>query len=421
MSSFNQSPLRGGFCWFCDSRAETTFTYDPNPNSVEDSKNLFDYPPQPQYETHPCELCGNDSHYGYDCPPQFPLVYEHEPSYNQDYNDNYYPHNSSSFLCCDNCGCPHESFQYQSMNQNLFEPNSCYDSNFFSFDQPPQYTIDHQEDLNQQKSTIPLNDIISQEPPSNVITTSPPMLSTEDPEDSLIMGNEEINTIPEKESDEYLKSSVEDLIPIPGESEDTFGSKSVCILPSCDDFSLIDIPKKKVTTLSNPLFNSNDDFISSDDESLSDEDVREDNVKIYSNPLFEFDDEYIFSDVNPLFDEVLENIESKDSYDLNLDEPNLLVTHLFDANKDECFDSGGSDDEINVLDCEYGYYDSEGDILYLESLLNVILPLISILRISPDLEASRAWFCPSSTRALILCIWESDILDLIDLTFNLLA
>nr|GEV58613.1 reverse transcriptase domain-containing protein [Tanacetum cinerariifolium] len=81
-----------------------------------------------------------------------------------------------------------------------------------------------------------------------------------------------------------------------------------------------------------------------DDESLSDEDVPEDNFKIYSNPLFEFDDEYISSDVNPLFDEVLENIENKDSYDSNLDEPNLLVTPLFDANKDECFDPG---DDIN--------------------------------------------------------------------------
>nr|GFB20796.1 hypothetical protein [Tanacetum cinerariifolium] len=94
----------------------------------------------------------------------------------------------------------------------------------------------------------------------------------------------------------------------------------------------------------------------------------EENVKIYSNPLFEFDDEYISSDVNPLFDEVLENIESKDSYDSNLDEPDLLVTPLFDVNEDECFDPGGDVDEIN--DFEDGYYNSKGDILYLESLLS---------------------------------------------------
>ncbi|GJR03062.1 hypothetical protein Tco_0526046 [Tanacetum coccineum] len=47
------------------------------------------------------------------------------------------------------------------------------------------------------------------------------------------------------------------------------------------------------TTYSNPLFDSNDDFTSSDDESLSDEDVPMKNFKIYSNPLF--DDEEIIS------------------------------------------------------------------------------------------------------------------------------
>nr|GEY00567.1 hypothetical protein [Tanacetum cinerariifolium] len=218
------------------------------------------------------------------------------------------------------------------------------------------------------ESIISTNTDIFETPPSIVITTSSPVLPIEDLEVSLIIGNEDLNTIPKKESDEFIKSSVENLVSIPSESENTSGSDSVCIFPSCDNFSPIDVLEEKIVTFSNPLFNSNDDFISSDDESLSDEDVPEDNVKIYSNPLFEFDDEYISSDVNPLFDKVLENIESKDSYDSNLDEPDLLVTHFFDANKDECFDSGGDVDKIN--DFEYGYYDSEGDILYLESLLN---------------------------------------------------
>nr|GEZ69010.1 hypothetical protein [Tanacetum cinerariifolium] len=87
-------------------------------------------------------------------------------------------------------------------------------------------------------------------------------------------------------------------------------------------------------------------------------------------------DEYISSDVNPLFDEVLENIESKDSYDSNLDEPDLLVTPLSDANEDECFNPGGYFDEIDAfldiytsMDVKDGYHDSEGDIIYLEILL----------------------------------------------------
>ncbi|GKC46207.1 hypothetical protein Tco_1063929 [Tanacetum coccineum] len=190
------------------------------------------------------------------------------------------------------------------------------------------------------------------------------------------MGDEHLSTIPEKELDKFIKSSVEDLVPIPSESEDTFGSDSKCDLPSCGDFSPIDVPKGKSMTFSNPLFDSNDDFTSSDDESLSDEDVPKDNVKIYSNPLFEFDGGYVSSDVNPLFDEVLEDIESEDSYVSKLDEPDLLVTHLFAFNEDECFDPGGDIDEINAFldidvstDIEDDYYDLEGDIIYLESLL----------------------------------------------------
>nr|GEU75616.1 hypothetical protein [Tanacetum cinerariifolium] len=141
------------------------------------------------------------------------------------------------------------------------------------------------------------------------------------------MGNEELSTIPKKETDKVIKSNVEDLVPIPSESKDTSGSDSEYDLSSCDDFSPIDIPEGKSVTFSHPLFNSNDDFTSSDDESLSEEDALKDNVKIYSNSLFEFDDEYISSDVNLLFD-VLVNIKNKDSYDSNLDEPDLLVTPL---------------------------------------------------------------------------------------------
>ncbi|GKB29668.1 hypothetical protein Tco_0869069 [Tanacetum coccineum] len=195
----------------------------------------------------------------------------------------------------------------------------------------PPIFYDENDDYDYEESIIPLNEIDSQIPPSIAIT---PVLPTLEPEDSLIMGNEELSTIPEKESDEFIKSSVEDLVPIPSESEDTSESDSNCDLPSCDDFSPINVYEEKSVTFSNPLFDSNDDFTSSDDESLSDEDVPEDNVKIYSNPLFEFNDEFISSDVNPLFDEVLENIE---------------FTPLSDFNEDECFDPGGDVDEIEFL------------------------------------------------------------------------
>ncbi|GKF47016.1 hypothetical protein Tco_0136818, partial [Tanacetum coccineum] len=59
------------------------------------------------------------------------------------------------------------------------------------------------------------------------------------PKDSLIMENEELSTIPKKESDEFIKSSVEDLVLIPSEFEGTSENDSESILPSSDDFSSI--------------------------------------------------------------------------------------------------------------------------------------------------------------------------------------
>ncbi|GKD70526.1 hypothetical protein Tco_1324616, partial [Tanacetum coccineum] len=304
------SGLSEGFCFICASSNGNSSNNDLNPNSFNDPPNGFTHPPQPKYKTYLCELCGNDSHFGYDCPPRVPLVYEQEPRYNQNYSDNYYPQNSSSFpqqyLCYESYGGPHESFQCQPMNQNYFEPNPIYNSSYSGFDQPPQYSINHQEDLNQQRisnvhngwdkidelqnellqmiqsfcekflqqkqaaklstyttepsrhfnyfydkddeeSSIPLTEIISELPPSIAITL---VLPTLEPDDSLIMGDEHLSTIPKKESDELIKSSVEDLVPIPSESKDTFGSNSDCDLPSCDDFSPINNYEEKSVTFS---------------------------------------------------------------------------------------------------------------------------------------------------------------------------
>nr|GFA62930.1 hypothetical protein [Tanacetum cinerariifolium] len=46
-----------------------------------------------------------------------------------------------------------------------------------------------------------------------------PSLSIEEPDNSLSMGDEHLDTIPATESDEFIKSSVENLILIPSESE----------------------------------------------------------------------------------------------------------------------------------------------------------------------------------------------------------
>ncbi|GKB09990.1 hypothetical protein Tco_0843913 [Tanacetum coccineum] len=65
----------------CYSGDENSFTYDSNLNFVDDSPNP---PPQPPTYSH--EFCGNDAHYGHDCPPQVPFIYNPEPCYNQDFN-----------------------------------------------------------------------------------------------------------------------------------------------------------------------------------------------------------------------------------------------------------------------------------------------------------------------------------------------
>nr|GEV08630.1 copia protein [Tanacetum cinerariifolium] len=96
------------------------------------------------------------------------------------------------------------------------------------------------------------------------------------------MGDEHLDTISKMESDEFIKSSVENLVPNPSESEDL--SDSECDVPACDNF----------ITFSNLLFDDDDDFFSSDDESFSDEDILK---KIYSNPLF--DEEINFMKIDP--------------------------------------------------------------------------------------------------------------------------
>nr|GFA11535.1 hypothetical protein [Tanacetum cinerariifolium] len=93
-----------------------------------------------------------------------------------------------------------------------------------------------------------------------------PVLSTEEPVDSLSIGDEHLDTIPATKSDEVIKSSVEDLVPIPSESEgilDTMCNvhliNNATPLEAKDHFEIV--------------INSNDDISSSDDDSLYKENI----------------------------------------------------------------------------------------------------------------------------------------------------
>nr|GFA25576.1 hypothetical protein [Tanacetum cinerariifolium] len=70
--------------------------------------------------------------------------------------------------------------------------------------------------------------------------------------------------------------------------EVTSDDESECDVPVKDESSSVFI------TFSNPIFDDNDDFTSSDDESLFDEEIMSEDFKVYSNPLF--DNEEINSD-----------------------------------------------------------------------------------------------------------------------------
>nr|GEV14031.1 hypothetical protein [Tanacetum cinerariifolium] len=164
---------------------------------------------------------------------------------------------------------------------NYFESNPSYDSNYSSFDQiePPQYSVNPSLNIQNKPCNHELfiSKLIQQKLQNEYAQPFPAIaitfdLLTGEPEDSLRMGDEHLDTTPAMESDEFIKSSVENLVPNPSESEDL--SDSECDVPACDDF----------TTFSNLLFDADDDLSSSGDESFSDEDISK---EIYSNPLFD--------------------------------------------------------------------------------------------------------------------------------------
>nr|GFB70700.1 hypothetical protein [Tanacetum cinerariifolium] len=81
------------------------------PNFVDEFSNIFNPPPQPPI--YYCEFCRSNAQYGHYCTPQAPFI-NTEPGYSQDFNFPQDIHNfQQQYLCCDQCGGPHETFQCQ--------------------------------------------------------------------------------------------------------------------------------------------------------------------------------------------------------------------------------------------------------------------------------------------------------------------
>nr|GEZ55820.1 hypothetical protein [Tanacetum cinerariifolium] len=93
-----------------------------------------------------------------------------------------------------------------------------------------------------------------------------PVLSTEEPDNSLSMGDEHLDTIPTTESDEVIKSSVEDHVPIPSETEGILDTM-------CDVHRVNNPTPLKAKDHFEIVINSNNDYSSSNDDSLYNENI----------------------------------------------------------------------------------------------------------------------------------------------------
>nr|GEY01693.1 hypothetical protein [Tanacetum cinerariifolium] len=94
--------------------------------------------------------------------------------------------------------------------------------------------------------------------------TLAPILSTKEPDYSPSMGYENPNTTPKTESDEIIKSGVEELVPILSENEVTSEDKNKCDVPVCENSPICDYHFEIFSD------SKNDDDISSDDDDFED-------------------------------------------------------------------------------------------------------------------------------------------------------
>ncbi|GJY03691.1 hypothetical protein Tco_0369631 [Tanacetum coccineum] len=111
------------------------------------------------------------------------------------------------------------------------------------------------------------------------------------------------------------------------------------------------------------------------DDSTLKKDLHEENFQDHSNPLFEFDDNFKSSTINPLFNKMDEEVINVNSNVSDSDKPVLLNIPL--SNKVECFTPEDDIDEIDAFlamevssNFEEGYFDSEGDVTFLDNLLS---------------------------------------------------
>nr|GEW56110.1 hypothetical protein [Tanacetum cinerariifolium] len=220
----------------------------------------------------------------------------------------------------------------------------------------------YDDDDDEERSNSLLDNIISGLPPCSAITPNEPVLSTEEPDNSLSMGDEHLDTIPATKSDEVIKSSVENLIPIPSESEGI--PEHMCDVPFHDNSPPLGVSKDQFEDFSE----SNDEFSSIDDDSFFFDKIdyveaSPPDSELVSSEVMEI----VIPEVGGIDDDILLTIK-----DDILRERLLNVNHLFAkieaSNEVDAFLS--VEDEPTSSQFPKSYLDPEGDILLLEAFLN---------------------------------------------------
>nr|GEY81921.1 putative reverse transcriptase domain-containing protein [Tanacetum cinerariifolium] len=184
------------------------------PNFVDESSKIFN--PPPQHPIYSCEFCGSNAKYGHYCTPQAQFN-NPKQGYSQDFNFSQYIHDfQQQFFYCEQCGGPHKTFQCQQVN--FYEPccENCggpYEN--FHYQPQEEKRIEEEQATKARYWKI----LACCDDDNDYDSAITPILSTEVPVNSISMGDEHLDTIPVMESDEVIKSSVEDLIPIPSEFE----------------------------------------------------------------------------------------------------------------------------------------------------------------------------------------------------------
>nr|GEV17439.1 hypothetical protein [Tanacetum cinerariifolium] len=145
---------------------------------------------------------------------------------------------------------------------------------------------------------------------TNAIT---PVLSTEEPDNSLSMGDKHLNTIPATESNEVIKSSVKDLVPIPSEFKGI--PNTMC------DVNIVNNPTPlEAKDHFEIVINSNNDYSSSDDDYLYYENIEYVEASPHDSELVSLEVEKIVI----LEDEEIED----DNLRENLLKVNLLIAEI---------------------------------------------------------------------------------------------